>query len=293
MSVAIAKLMPDGQRLHLHHGPIDLIISADCNTTKMKDKAYEAAKQRFHKVLEELVCELPILRTDVSNIVQRPKGSIARRMVKAVEFHSIEGFITPMAAVAGSVAEEILNAMTESANLERAFVNNGGDIAIHLSAGTSYRIALADLKAKKLGIANIDYDVPIRGIATSGKGGRSYSLGIADSVTVLAKSASVADAAATMIANAVDLPHHPAIKRVPANSLDPDSDLGKLPVVVECGVLTCPESTKALKRGVEVAEKLYRSGVIAAAVLILNMAVRAVGNNDYCLQEYNRRLTYA
>ena len=51
----------------------------------------------------------------------------------------------------------------------------------------------------------------MRGIATSGWRGRSFSLGIADAVTVLAATAAEADAAATVIANAVDLPGHPAI----------------------------------------------------------------------------------
>ena len=69
----------------------------------------------------------------------------------------------------------------------------------------------------------------MRGIATSGWRGRSFSLGIADAVTVLADRAAAADAAATIIANAVDLPGHPAIVRVPACELAPDSDLGRAP----------------------------------------------------------------
>ena len=39
-------------------------------------------------------------------------------------------FITPMVAVAGSVADYILDAM--GGGLDRAIVNNGGDIALHL-----------------------------------------------------------------------------------------------------------------------------------------------------------------
>ena len=66
----------------------------------------------------------------------------------------------------------------------------------------------------------------MRGVATSGWRGRSFSLGIADAVTVLAATAAAADAAATIIANAVDLPGHPAIARRPASELEDDSDLG-------------------------------------------------------------------
>jgi uncharacterized protein len=77
------------------------------------------------------------------------------------------------------------------------------------------------------GAIEITRDMPVRGIATSGRHGRSLSLGIADSVTVLAATAAAADAAATLIANAVDLPGHAAVRRAPACSLDPDSDLGR------------------------------------------------------------------
>ena len=73
------------------------------------------------------------------------------------------------------------------------------------------------------------------GVATSGRHGRSFSLGIADAVTVLARTASQADAAATIIANAVDLPGHPAVRRMPANELQPDSDLGARPVTRDVG----------------------------------------------------------
>ena len=81
-------------------------------------------------------------------------------------------------------------------------------------------------------------DDPVRGIATSGRHGRSFSLGIADAVTVLAKTAAQADAAATVIANAVDLPGHPAILRRPACELQPDSDLGDRLVTRDVGALS-------------------------------------------------------
>ena len=83
----------------------------------------------------------------------------------------------------------------------------------------------------------IDADDPSRGVATSGRHGRSFSLGIADAVTVLARTASQADAAATIIANAVDLPGHPAIVRCPACDLQPDSDLGARLVTREVGAV--------------------------------------------------------
>ena len=148
-------------------------------------------------------------------------------------------FITPMAAVAGSVAEEILGAMLAAARLDRAYVNNGGDIALHLAGGEQFTVGLMDRPDRHGLMRTIDIDAedPVRGIATSGRHGRSFSLGIADAVTVLAKTASQADAAATIIANAVDLPGHPAIIRCPANELQPDSDLGARLVTRDVGAL--------------------------------------------------------
>ena len=145
-----------------------------------------------------------------------------------------------MAAVAGAVAEEIIGVMTAAAPLTRAYVNNGGDIALHLTEQAAFQDrpcrsarsvqACSERRrsAQRIGI---------RGIATSGYLGRSFSLGIAEAVTVLAPTAAMADAAATVIANAVDLPNHPAIQRVPANSLQPDSDLGAIPVTRTVGRL--------------------------------------------------------
>ena len=117
---------------------------------------------------------------------------------------------------------------------------------------------------------------PTRGVATSGRHGRSFSLGIADAVTVLADSAARADAASTLISNAVDLPGHPAIRRVPASELQPDTDLGTQLVTTEVGALTPDEIERALSLGVAEAERMRSAGLIAAAVLCLNDRVATV-----------------
>jgi ApbE superfamily uncharacterized protein (UPF0280 family) len=118
---------------------------------------------------------------------------------------------------------------------------------------------------------------PVRGVATSGWRGRSFSLGIADCVTVLAQSAAAADAAATVVANAVDLPGHPAIARVPANELAPDSDLGKLLVTRQVGVLDASEVRSALDAGVRTAESLVARSLIIAVALRLQGETRIAG----------------
>jgi len=117
---------------------------------------------------------------------------------------------------------------------------------------------------------SIHADDPTRGVATSGRHGRSFSLGIADAVTVLARTASQADAAATIIANAVDLPGHPAILRCPAQDLQPDSDLGARLVTRSVGELSGREIEEALEAGADRARKLLAAGLIEGAVLRLH-----------------------
>jgi ApbE superfamily uncharacterized protein (UPF0280 family) len=183
-----------------------------------------------------------------------------------------------MAAVAGAVAEEILGAMTQAAHLDRAYVNNGGDIALHLSKDQRFTVGLVDRPDRPglMGTTVIEFEDRARGIATSGRHGRSFSLGIADAVTVLARTAAQADAAATIIANAVDLPEHPAIIRCPANELQPDSDLGARLVTREVGDLSFYEIEKALEAGADEARALLARGLIESAALRLHGETRIV-----------------
>jgi ApbE superfamily uncharacterized protein (UPF0280 family) len=186
-------------------------------------------------------------------------------------------FITPMAAVAGAVADHVLAAMLDGRTLAKAYVNDGGDIALHLAPGESLRAGLVgDVRHPALdGIAAIDHASPVRGIATSGWRGRSFSLGIADAATVLARSAAEADAAATLVANAVDV-DDPAVRRAPARALDPDSDLGRRLVTVEVGALAPDAIAAALDRGAAKARQLRRAGRIISAVLLLGGEFRVV-----------------
>lgn len=270
-----ARMLPDGRRLHLSDGPIDLIIGAEGEADEV-GRAYAAAHARFATVLDELCAELPLLRQPVG---AEPEGVVAQRMWRATRPLARHGFITPMAAVAGSVAEEMLETMCDAAPLTRAFVNNGGDIALHLAAHQHYDVGLVDRpdRPSLFSTARITADDRVGGIATSGWRGRSFSLGIADAVTVLAGFASVADAAATVIANAVDLPGHAAVTRIPAQSLQPDSDLGRRPVTRAVGALAPNEIADALAAGVAFAETLLAEGQIVAAALHLAGHTRTLG----------------
>jgi ApbE superfamily uncharacterized protein (UPF0280 family) len=269
--------LADGRRLHLQDGPIDLIVEARGNEANVR-AAYAAAARRFTGLLDMLCEELAELRRPASPVDCRLQGKVARCMHAAVTPFASEHFITPMAAVAGAVAEEILGAMVDAANLERAYVNNGGDIALHLGDGEHFIVGLVD-RPDRPGLMKttmIESDDPTRGIATSGRHGRSFSLGIADAVTVLARTAAQADAAATIIANAVDLPGHPAILRCPAHDLQPDSDLGARLVTREVGGLSHYEIEEALEAGADKARALLGQGLIESAALRLHGETRIV-----------------
>jgi uncharacterized protein len=276
---AQSRMLPDGRRLHLHDGPIDLIVEAVGERHQM-EAAYIAASARFRTVLDELCNELVYLRQPCTADALWPRGSVARRMVAAVIPYACEYFITPMAAVAGAVAEEILAEMIEAAELSRAYVNNGGDIALHLNAEEQFVVGMVERpdRPSLCGTATLRASDPVRGIATSGRRGRSFSLGIADAVTVLADRAAAADAAATIIANAVDLPGHPAIVRVPACELAPDSDLGNRLVTQAVGNLSAHEVDQALASGMRTAKSLLRIGLIRSAALSLDGETRIVGD---------------
>lgn len=272
------RFLAGGRRLHLQDGPIDLVAEARGSETDLR-AAYEATARRFTGLLDELCGELSLLRQAADPARCLLRGKVARRMHEAVAPFAADCFITPMAAVAGSVAEEILAAMTENAKLERAYVNNGGDIALHLVDGEFFTVGLTD-RPDASGLLRsmiIDADDPTRGVATSGRHGRSFSLGIADAVTVLARTASQADAAATVVANAVDLPGHPAVMRCPARDLQPDSDLGARLVTRDVGELSCGEIEDALEAGVDCARKLLAAGLIDGAVLRLKGEIASVG----------------
>jgi ApbE superfamily uncharacterized protein (UPF0280 family) len=278
MQAPLCRLLPDQRRLHLSHGPIDLIIEASGPLESVR-AAYRAAERRFATILEGLCAELTLLRAPAYIGMNRPSGVVAQRMVAAVLPYAADCFITPMAAVAGAVADEILSVLISTDGLRRAYVNNGGDIALFLAPGARFDIGIVDrIEAPRIaGTARITAASGIGGIATSGWGGRSFSLGIADAVTCLGTNAAAADAAATIIANAIDLPSHKSITRQAAISLQPDSDLGHRPVTVAVGPLSDAEIATALERGRQRAESLIGDRLIAGASMFLKGRSEIVG----------------
>lgn len=276
MTAQIA-LLPDGRRLHLQQGPIDLVIEA-FGTRDEVAVSYRQAAQRFETILSELVEELASLRQPVRAPRWRPAGAIAQRMMAATWPHR-DVFVTAMAAVAGAVADETLQALVAGRTLDKAYVNNSGDIAIHLAQGAGLRLGIVGelMRPGINGTALLTHALPVRGVATSGWQGRSWSFGIADAVTVLAADAAAADVAATLIANDVNI-DHPAIERAPACDLDDQTDLGDRLVTVAVGDLEPDAVEAALAGGVRTAARMAEKGLIAGAVLVLGGEMRVVGD---------------
>jgi ApbE superfamily uncharacterized protein (UPF0280 family) len=285
--IAAARARLPGDRWHFQHGPIDLVIGADGDGDAVS-RAVEGAWVRFSELLQEIAAELPLLRTDVS-IGHEPQGPVARRMWRSASVHR-PYFITPMVAVAGAVADEMIGYFRVEAGISRAYVNNGGDIALHLTSGAHFRIGVfgdiarlcldgASALRRHEAIIEVGAGDGIGGIATSGWRGRSHSLGIADSVTVLAGDAVTADAAATMIANAVDIPD-PRIVRLPASQIDSDSDLGARLVTRDVLPLDTCAIEAAIEGGLAEARTLVARGLIEQAYLQLQGHCRLVGASD-------------
>ena len=269
-----ASLFGAGQRLHVQHGPTDLIIDAD---GPERLALFEAALEAMRDVLAGLAEELPRLRAPWEP-AHPPSGPVARRMHDACALAGGR-FVTPMAAVAGSIADHVLAAMMQNsaaATATKISVNNGGDIAFWTGHGAITRAAIAGPR-----FSGITLHGPTiwRGMATSGRGGRSLSPGIADSVTVLGDHAASADVAATLIAGAVDCAAT-GIERRPACEIDPDSDLGSRPVTIAVPPLRITQIDAALKVGKAEAMRIMKTGRIAGAVLELQGEIVVVGLED-------------
>lgn len=268
---ATLEQLEDG-RVRFCHGPIDVLATVEAPGIQ-RDQAIQAMESAFEGLLESLVDELPMLRAEpIAGIAVASESAVtstALRMAAAALPISKYAFVTPMAAVAGSVADTLL-ASVNTSTIDRLIINNGGDIAFHLGPGRHIDIGLGHLGDGTLSgsVRLLDSD-PVRGVATSGRYGRSLTLGIADSVTVLAATAAAADVAATVIASAVDLPGSPKVERLPASEVDESGGLGERLVVVGVGDLTKDEQHQALEPALALARQLQRDGLVHGVALKL------------------------
>jgi len=240
-SLAPGKLMVD-------YGPISMVIEAYRNG-KPLDEAIRAGGQIAVLKLQELTGVLEIAKTPVSLLEsQKDYPPVLLRMIEAVKATG-EPDATPMAAVAGTIADEVLYTLVNY-GATRAVVNNGGDIAIHVGAEKSVRVGvISDFSTGRVShCLELNKQHQVGGIATSGMGGRSFTKGIASAVVVLAETAARADACATMLANAVNA-DHPEIIRTRAELIDPQTDIKGQQVTLRVGKIDDYTIDRALQSG--------------------------------------------
>lgn len=263
-----ATPLADGTTLHLQDGPLTLTVGLDASPGAVA-AAHKAAIVRFRSLADEIEEELPTLREPADHGSTRLTGSVARRAWRAVRPFAASGFITPLAAIRGAVAEEILAAAMASADTARIFVNFSGHVALHLTPGHGFRAGLADGADLGAPFTSVEVRVadPVRGIGVSGRAIDGSSRGIADAVTVLAQTAAKADVAAMLIANAVDLPEHPGVRRSEAVLPNSGHLLGERTVVTDLAALEDGDILQALATGKAVADDLVARGLVASACL--------------------------
>ena len=218
--------------------------------------------------LERYIARHPEFQSSLVPVVlleQAPE--VAQRMAVASELTGVG----PMAAVAGTLADMAVEEMVE-AGADYALANNGGDIAFRLplskrelNVGIISDLSIGQVTHR----LTIGRDSGIRGLATSGFGGRSLTRGIASAVTVMARDPSAADAAATSVANACDA-EDPQVFKCLAEELDYDTDIRGLSVTESIGPLEETTVRTALRRGSERASTLCESGMIEGAVLFVS-----------------------
>ncbi len=248
-------------------GPATLVLKGEKDGREYTfDRAAVAA--RVEAILTDIRECLPVLKERAWRI-KKPGAlpSVAKKMIAAALAIDAET-LTPMAAVAGAVADELKEFLKED-GLEFISVNNGGDIAVHNGFKKQVTVGIGDIRKSNaspylLRIAGLaDF-----GVATSGFGGRSLTLGVADMVSVVALSPPVADAAATFICNNTSL-EDPSIVRRRAADIDPLTDIPEEFVTVQIGPLSTQRVREALARGQAAAERLKREGRISEAVLLM------------------------
>jgi len=248
-------------------GPMRLFIDGSRKGVRDPDACRVAAEKAL-AFLEEIAGHRAEMHQPAVMCSEPPQSDLAHEMWRAVRLMG-DHDLTPMAAVAGTIADATADFMV-SMGLTRVLVNNGGDVAVRLARGEQASVGIRP----KVGTPAVSHrvvitaDLKVGGICTSGLGGRSFTRGVASSASVFASRASVADAAATAVANATYIDSQ-SVRRGRADTIFPDTDLQNVDVTVDVGPLTATEIETALRQGLERAEALVGQRLIFGACVIV------------------------
>jgi len=244
-------------------GPMRLVISAYLGKLPQPDMAFRAARESFG-FLEAVAQERLCLSRPFRECSGKGKNALVARMIESVSAVGDED-LTPMAAVAGAIADEVADFLS-ARGMTKVVVENGGDLSVRLRGDESVTVGIRPrVDAEEIShVITLDPSRPAWGVATSGLGGRSLTRGVASAATVVARSASLADAAATAVANA-SLVEDGQVVRQPAEALDPYTDIPGLLVTVKAGPLSQTKRSLAMVQAMERAEELISRKVILGA----------------------------
>lgn len=255
----------DAESVLAECGPMRLVIRAWKGSKPEVDLIRQAAEISF-TYLERIAGFFNELSRPFPEIQVQPQDDLAMEMVHSVGLIG-DRDLTPMAAVAGTIADAVADWLFQRGST-RVIVDNGGDIAVRLVKGETVNVGVRS----NIGSSTISHMIHLDsrrqtwGVTTSGFGGRSFTRGIASAVTVLAVSASIADSASTAIANACFV-ESKNIKQIHAERLDPNTDLSGVPVTVEVGNLSRTQLLAAFDKALHRAEDLAARGVILGALI--------------------------
>ena len=275
--------LPGGRAVLAENGPLRMVIQAFQGSDPCLDLAVNAAGYAFD-CLKQVAGQMAVLKQRPGDIRELPPEPISRQMIASVCAVG-DADLTPMAAVAGTLADAVADWLFGH-GLSRVIVDNGGDIAIRLKPGETTRVGLRpEIQHPEIShVLTIDGRHSSWGITTSGLGGRSFTCGFASAVTAIARTSSLADAAATAVANACFVAGADVIQ-VPAEKLDPNIDIPGLLVTVSVGSLSPAQTAEALSNALKKAEQLSQKGVIWGALIAVGKQVVLTAGLSDCVAE--------
>ncbi|MFO7740164.1 MAG: hypothetical protein R6V46_16915 [Desulfatiglandaceae bacterium] len=256
------EMLPDGAVM-AECGPMRLVISAAVGKVTQRETAVQAAETSF-TYLERIARLRGVLSRRMDEIPKDLEDSLGLQMVRSVLAVGDED-LTPMAAVAGTIADAVADYLF-ARGMSKVVVDNGGDVAVRLRRGASVRVGIRPEVGRQdiTVVIALDSRSGSWGVTTSGFGGRSLTRGVASAVTVIARSASVADAASTAIANASFVTDDGVIQRR-AEEIEPETDLVGLPVTVKVAQLAQEKKIRAVSNAIKRAEALIDKDIIFGA----------------------------
>lgn len=253
-------------------GPMRLLISSFVGKVPQLEMNLLAAEEAFSS-LARVARLKEKLRKPLKNSMPLLKEPLGAKMLESIQSVG-DPNLTPMAAVAGTIADGVADFLF-SRGMTKVIINNGGDIAVRLMAPHSVRVGLREDVNSKAFSRGVSLNVPFQkegasfGVATSGLGGRSLTCGIASAATIIAKTASLADAAATAVANA-SFVNGPGVVRRPAETVDPQTDIPGISVTVQVRNLDHETRRKAISRSLSLAQKLVKGETILGAMVAVD-----------------------